>query len=41
MIHVASEGKGWWIPEGWGPLIFFVALACVFGIIVYYRKQQK
>ncbi len=41
MFHIASEGAGWWIPEGWGPYLFFGSLACVVVIILYFRKRQR
>jgi hypothetical protein len=41
MLRIASQGAGWWIPEGWGPYIFFGSLACVLVIILYFRKSRR
>ncbi|MDT0386161.1 hypothetical protein [Streptomyces dubilierae] len=31
------EGKGAWIPEGWGVPIFLIAIACVAAIVAFLR----
>jgi hypothetical protein len=39
MFTLASEGKGWWIPEGWAIPIFLVSLACAALLVWIVRKQ--
>ncbi|WP_190136320.1 hypothetical protein [Streptomyces longispororuber] len=38
---LATEGKGSWIPDGWGLPIFVISLVTVVVITAVARRRQK